>query len=256
MKLCTPIPLLSCLWIFCKWSPNRAEPGGSTEKLLQEFTRSFMIISRRPSILLLCALQVLYESSYILFAYVWTPLFLQLGDTALPQPYIGSVYGCLMAGMLLGILIYCKLSVHLLAPSLLSVATALSCTGMFAAVLVTYPHELSAMKYNLSLLMLVIYQLGSGIYFPTTQRLQKDLLPADNRSSILSLFRVPLNLLAICTLCILSLLDGFGNWVILCVSAILNCGCLVISFILARTIKQSNVDYFILELKPQKEGEV
>ncbi|KRX63196.1 Major facilitator superfamily domain-containing protein 5 [Trichinella sp. T9] len=250
--LCVPILSVAIIWIFCKWAPNRQEMR-SGNHLWNDLTRAKRILLRRPNALIVCIIQSLYEGSFYLFIFMWTPIFIQLNPDANYSPSFGNIYACFMASNLLGTILYRRLSTHLSISNLLSIATACSLAGMGFSVLVGYPGETSGVKYKILLLTLCLYQTGVGLYFPVMQRQQKDILPAEARPVLLALFRVPLNIIAIGALLFLHSHDYYGNWLLLVLCTALLAVCLLTTFLLTSLSKHSDVDYFVLQLKSDDE---
>ncbi|XP_003379610.1 putative dual specificity phosphatase, catalytic domain protein [Trichinella spiralis] len=250
--LCVPILSVAIIWIFCKWAPNRQEMR-SGNHLWNDLIRAKRILLRRPNALIVCIIQSLYEGSFYLFIFMWTPIFIQLNPDANYSPSFGNIYACFMASTLLGTIFYRRLSTHLSISNLLSIATACSLAGMGFSVLVGYPGQTSGVKYKILLLTLCLYQTGVGLYFPVMQRQQKDVLPAEARPVLLALFRVPLNIIAIGALLFLHSHDYYGNWLLLVLCTALLAVCLLTTFLLTSLSKHSDVDYFVLQLKSDDE---
>ncbi|KRY82224.1 Major facilitator superfamily domain-containing protein 5 [Trichinella pseudospiralis] len=250
--LCVPILSVALIWIFCKWTPNRQEMRSGSH-LWNDLTRAKRILLRRPNAFIVCIIQSLYEGSFYLFIFMWTPVFIQLNPDPNYSPSFGNIYACFMASTLLGTILYRRLSIHLSISNLLSIATACSLAGMGFSVLVGYPGETSGFKYKILLLTLCLYQTGVGLYFPVMQRQQKDVLPAEARPVLLALFRVPLNIIAIGALLFLHSHDYYGNWLLLVLCTVLLAICLLTTFLLTSLSKHSDVDYFVLQLKSDDE---
>ncbi|KRZ27929.1 Major facilitator superfamily domain-containing protein 5 [Trichinella pseudospiralis] len=250
--LCVPILSVALIWIFCKWTPNRQEMRSGSH-LWNDLTRAKRILLRRPNAFIVCIIQSLYEGSFYLFIFMWTPIFIQLNPDPNYSPSFGNIYACFMASTLLGTILYRRLSIHLSISNLLSIATACSLAGMGFSVLVGYPGETSGFKYKILLLTLCLYQTGVGLYFPVMQRQQKDVLPAEARPVLLALFRVPLNIIAIGALLFLHSHDYYGNWLLLVLCTVLLAICLLTTFLLTSLSKHSDVDYFVLQLKSDDE---
>ncbi|KRZ68858.1 Sodium/hydrogen exchanger 9, partial [Trichinella papuae] len=250
--LCVPILCVAVIWIFCKWTPNRQEMR-SGNHIWNDLTRAKRILLRRPNAFIVCIIQSLYEGSFYLFIFMWTPIFIQLNPDPNYSPSFGNIYACFMASTLLGTILYRRLSIHLSISNLLSIATACSLAGMGFSVLVGYPGETSGVKYKILLLTLCLYQTGVGLYFPVMQRQQKDILPAEARPVLLALFRVPLNIIAIGALLFLHSHDYYGNWLLLVLCTVLLAVCLLTTFLLTSLSKHSDVDYFVLQLKSDDE---
>ncbi|KAL1226442.1 Molybdate-anion transporter [Trichinella spiralis] len=210
--LCVPILSVAIIWIFCKWAPNRQEMR-SGNHLWNDLIRAKRILLRRPNALIVCIIQSLYEGSFYLFIFMWTPIFIQLNPDANYSPSFALI---------------CRYLIY-------------------------YPLLLRAALPGWVFLYWLVIQTGVGLYFPVMQRQQKDILPAEARPVLLALFRVPLNIIAIGALLFLHSHDYYGNWLLLVLCTALLAVCLLTTFLLTSLSKHSDVDYFVLQLKSDDE---
>jgi len=216
----------------------------SRQPLLSQLARAIPVIVRDPNILLLSIVQALFESCLYIFVFLWTPIFLHVPTSANNggRAAFGALYSSFMASALCGQFIQRILNRRYSALNLLCLSLALSFIGLTISVTVAYPVKESVLKFEVLLLAFTTYELGVGLYFPTMQRLQKDILPAEHRSSILSLFRIPLNLIAGFCLLLLHGHEMYGNWMLLIVCMILMFFCVMLSLLLQGVVKRvSNV---------------
>lgn len=221
-------------------------------KFWSQYGKGLRAIVQKPNVLLLSAVQSLFESAFYVFIFLWTPVFFHLTRVTRVRPPFGGLYSTFMAAALVGTILQRVLSRRIAAINLLTLAAALSFVGLTIVVTVSYPGQESSIKFEVMLWAFCIYQLGVGLYFPVMQRLQKDILPLENRSAMLSLFRIPLNLIASIGLLALHGHEMFGNWMLLIVCMVLLLLCLMTSFLLHGMIKRqtsSDMDHFVLQLK-------
>lgn len=221
-------------------------------RFLLQYGNALRSIVQKPNVLLLSTVQSLFESAFYMFVFLWTPMFLHITRVTRVRPTFGGLYSTFMAAALIGTILQRVLSRRLSAINLLSLSAALSFIGMTIVVTVSYPGHESALKFNVMLWAFCIYELGVGLYFPVMQRLQKDILPLENRSAILSLFRIPLNVIASFGLLALHGHEMFGNWMLLIVCMVLLMLTLMASFLLHGMIKRqstTDMDHFVLQLK-------
>lgn len=126
-----------------------------------------------------------------------------------------------MASALLGTVASRILSRRFSAGQLLATATSIALFALAAASLIVYPRtseSTSLASYQVLLALLCTFELAIGLYLPAMQKLQTDLVPAEERAAVVGLFRVPLNVLATLGLLILHHSGGdrrYGNWLIL-----------------------------------------
>ncbi|XP_035236418.1 molybdate-anion transporter [Anguilla anguilla] len=142
-------------------------------------------------VVLLGAVQALFESVLYIFVFLWTPVLDPHG------PPLGIVFSCLMAASMAGSALYrlatssarCRLQpAHLLCAAVLLAALS------FAVLTVsTAPGRPRPLRSFLAFLLL---ELGCGLYFPAVGFLQGRVIPEDRRAGVLAWFRLPLHLLA------------------------------------------------------------
>ncbi|VDP08400.1 unnamed protein product [Soboliphyme baturini] len=207
--------IASGTWIFQKWPPNRLDIS-KRSYFCGEALGAIRVLVVRPKVLLLCTIQALFESTLCLFIFLWTPLLLPSRPLILDGPNFGVIFACFMASALLGTLLHHRLRCMIQESTLLWLSVSLSFIGMTAAVIISYPTATSVLRFYVLVVTFCLYEFGVGMYFPTMQYLQKHLLPAENRSALLVLVRVPLNALAVCGLLFLHSQEYFGNWMLMC----------------------------------------
>jgi MFS family permease len=126
-----------------------------------------------------------------------------------------------MASALVGTVASRVLSRRFSAGQLLATATAIALFSIAAATLIIYPTEtttVSLASYQVLLTLLCTFELAVGLYLPSMNKLQTELVPTDERAAVVGLFRVPLNLIATVGLLMLHHYGSdrrYGNWLIL-----------------------------------------
>mmetsp|Transcript_5078 Transcript_5078/g.5204 ORF Transcript_5078/g.5204 Transcript_5078/m.5204 type:complete len:540 (-) Transcript_5078:70-1689(-) len=147
-------------------------------------------------ILLLGAVQSLFEGSMYIFVLQWPPAIkaaIQASKfgAAASIPF-GTVFSCLMASCLLGSTAFGALqSKNVKVESSTSVMTAVAAVSMAAAAL--------AGSTNLAALIasFVAFEACVGMYFPSIGTLRSKIIPDSHRSVIMNIFGIPLNLLVV-----------------------------------------------------------
>ncbi len=255
--LAIPVMMVGGFFITKSWDENRLDPS-LHPKFWAQFSRGLRVIAKNPNVFLLSAIQSLFESCIYMFVFLWTPLFLYLKPLIQDRPSFGGIYSCFMASFLLGTLVQRILSRKMAAVSLLNISTAVGFVAMALVVALTYPGTTGVLKFEVVLVVFCTYELAVGLYFPSMQRLQRDILPAEDRAAILGLFRIPLNLIAATGLLILHSREKiYGNWMILILCMVLLALCFMASLLLQGMVKRvgPNVDHFVLQLKPSGDSE-
>ncbi|KAJ8347130.1 hypothetical protein SKAU_G00285310 [Synaphobranchus kaupii] len=141
-------------------------------------------------VMLLGAVQALFESVLYIFVFLWTPVLDPHG------PPLGIVFSCLMAASMAGSALYrlATSSRYRLQPAhLLCAAVLLAAFSFGVLTFSTAPGRPRPLQSFLAFLLL---ELGCGLYFPAVGFLQGRVIPEDRRAGVLAWFRLPLHLLA------------------------------------------------------------
>lgn len=141
-------------------------------------------------VMVLGAVQALFESVLYIFVFLWTPVLDPHG------PPLGIVFSCLMAASMAGSLLYrvATSTRYRLQPGhLLCLAVLLAFFSFFMLTFSTAPGQ---PRPHESLLAFLLLELACGLYFPSVSFLQGRVIPEEKRAGVLAWFRLPLHLLA------------------------------------------------------------
>lgn len=207
---------LGAIW---KWDENTAQSVAQSERnrflngMEQQVANTTKVIdkkeSRQPSIkaavkaivedkkiLLLGAVQALFEGAMYLFVLQWPPLIAsaihasRFGPDAV-VPY-GHVFSCFMASCLLGSSLYGKLQeMGAVKEKSMTIMLAVAALAMTTAAQIGGTHLVS-----LSLAFFV-FETCVGMYFPSIGSLRSKYLPDQHRAVMMNLFGIPLNLMVV-----------------------------------------------------------
>jgi MFS family permease len=180
------------------WKENKAPSSGADEDK-PSIREAVQVIRRDPKIMLVGAVQSLFEAAMYIFVLQWPPAMAtaigQNFGAAAKTPY-GSVFSCFMASCLLGSTMFGQLAKKAVSTEastavMLAVATA----AMTAA---TWTIR-SAGSTNLPCLIasLFCFEACVGMYFPSIGTLRSRYVPDSHRSVIMNLFGIPLNVLVV-----------------------------------------------------------
>jgi len=173
------------------WTENY---GSQTGSLVEKYREGASSIFASPTILRLGIVQALVEASMFTFVFLWTPT-LSAGNMSLP---LGKIFAAFMVSIMVGSYIFRAASKILTPQRCLLVSASLFLTSTIIAsqlaMSTTFPSKLG------SLLAFVLIEIALGIYFPSIGTLRSIYLPGSHRSTIINLFRVPLNLVTATTL--------------------------------------------------------
>jgi MFS family permease len=183
-----PVLALSCLMIGLFWKENY---GDRKMNVLETYTQGVKTIVRDVNILKLGFIQSLVESSMYTFVYLWTPTLTQ-NHTSIP---LGRVFSCFMVAIMIGSFIFRKLVAKMCIEYILLLAISLFFTSNLLATILC-----NSGIQELCLLSFIGIELALGIYFPAIGTLRGFLVPENQRSTVVNLFRIPLNILTVLAL--------------------------------------------------------
>ena len=192
--LAIPLLLASGAIVAYTWKENYGQKKVKFSKTCGEGLRHIFTSKR---IMLIGAMQALFESVMYIFVFLWTPVLDQSGR----DPPLGIVFSNFMICIMIGssifqILINQRYSSQLI----VNMAIVMALVSMVICVGSTKPlNEHPQMSY----LAFLFIEISCGLYFPAMGSLRSRYLPETHRASIMNWFRVPLNLIACIGLLIL-----------------------------------------------------
>ena len=189
------------------------DSSASTDGSIQD---ALKIVLNDPKIMLVGAIQALFESSMYVFVMQWPPTlaieiqqFYRNGSIAVPY---GTVFSCFMACCLIGSTIFgqmAKMGVN----TRTTMTTMLPVASMSLA-LATYAVWSNESTNRCHLVSLVaaffIFEACVGMYFPSIGSLRSQYVPDSHRALIMTLFGVPLNVLVVAIFLYLHKLGSTG----------------------------------------------
>jgi len=202
-----PFELSTCFLLFggllaaFLWKENVAESSGDSDQK-PSIWEAVEVIKSDPKIMLVGAVQSLFEAAMYIFVLQWPPAIskavVKAFGSGSATPY-GTVFSCFMASCLLGSTLFGQLAKMGVATeastsSMLSVAT----IAMTAGTLIVSASS-PAISMSLAGLMAAFFAFEAcvGMYFPSIGTLRSKYVPDSHRSVIMNLFGIPLNLLVV-----------------------------------------------------------
>ena len=182
------------------WSENKA-PQSSDSKTTASIRDAVSLVRRDPKIMLVGAVQSLFEAAMYIFVLQWPPAMAKAVATRFPNsaaavPY-GTIFSCFMACCLLGSTLFGQLAKQAVPTerstiAMLSVAT----VAMSVATWTVQPSNVWA---SLPILAAAFFAFEAcvGMYFPSIGTLRSRYVPDSHRSVIMNLFGIPLNVLVV-----------------------------------------------------------
>jgi MFS family permease len=191
------------------WKENKAQStsnstnGDKNENPDPSIGEAIRVVRRDPKIMLVGAVQSLFESAMYIFVLQWPPAVAKaiaqhFGANAV-TPY-GTVFSCFMASCLLGSTLFGQLSKQ-------SVPTEASTTFMLSAATLAMSAATwtvrsvdsggAALTLPCLITALFCFEACVGMYFPSIGTLRSRYVPDSHRSVIMNLFGIPLNVLVV-----------------------------------------------------------
>lgn len=152
---------------------------------------SWKLLRNDCPLLLLGIIESLYKISHSLLLYIWTPL---LEESTNKIINVGIIYACFMFAKLIG----CEF--------FQGMKQTLKSNTYFIALFITITSAVSLYidyyfnKFNIRLVSLIYFDCTLGAFHPLMSSLKSLMIPEGSRSTIMTFFRVPINICSIVTL--------------------------------------------------------
>jgi len=192
--------------VWSSWNENYGDVGssGNLSAGLQDGISRLMADRK---IWLVGMAQSFFEGSMYTFVFMWTPQLDATNITGSRLPY-GMIFAIFMVSCMIG-----STAVNALSRSY---PTRYFMIGVFALAGVALLPSAMGMGFIPQLLGFCLFEACVGVYFPAWGGLRSQVVPEECRSSIMNLFRVPLNLIVVLILINIDVLRG-STVFILCV---------------------------------------
>jgi MFS family permease len=182
------------LIIFLRWGENYGTI--SDQSIVQQYTHALSIIRGDRRVFLLGAIQSCFEGAMYTFVFLWTPALSPNGEE-IPHGFIFAIFmACSMCGS--------ALASRLMSTPSTSVESYMRTVMMVAALCLAVPVLVPDMGGSpgsglplggqIKLLAFLGFEVCVGIFWPSLMKLRSRYVPEEVRSTIMNLFRVPLNL--------------------------------------------------------------
>lgn len=181
------------------WRENtgNAHPLDSKKPSIAE---ALTILLQDKRMLLLGAVQALFEGAMYIFVLQWPPAMKAVirgawlaGDAdAIAVPY-GTIFSCFMAACLLGSSAFSTMSKR----NMISVEAMAALMLIVSAASMTMSTVVGLQSLPVLITSFLLFEACVGMYFPCMGTLRSAYLPDSHRSVIMTLFGIPLNLIVI-----------------------------------------------------------
>lgn len=167
--------------------------GDAKMPLRSAFVRAFHTLISDKKILLLGIAQAAFEGAMYTFTFVWTPA-LQTASGQLTEIPHGTIFSTFMACTMIGSNIFAMLS------SRASIRVETVMKGVFIIGIILFITATVSTHVNITYLAFLCFEILCGIYFPGMATVRAPYIPEHSRSSLLTFFRVPLNIIVVIAL--------------------------------------------------------
>jgi len=178
------------------WTENKGTPAaGKTAGLMSSLRDGWGAIMNDRRILYTGMVQSLFEGAMYIFVLQWPPA-IQSVLGSQPAPY-GTMFACLMTACMVGSSLFgllLKRSVRVETSMSVMLGTSAAALALASKVMSQAPGPNSV---HLLSLAFFIFEAGVGLYFPSIGTLRSKYVPDAQKGAILSVFRIPLNLIVI-----------------------------------------------------------
>jgi MFS transporter, MFS domain-containing protein family, molybdate-anion transporter len=176
------------------WNENKATLKSNETTSIRE---AVAVVRRDPKIMLVGAVQSLFEAAMYIFVLQWPPAMdgaIQKWFGSAVTPY-GTIFSCFMACCLLGSTMFGQLAkmavpIEHFTVAMLTVATV-------AMSVATWTVQQSTLSLPLLMGAFFAFEACVGMYFPSIGTLRSRYVPDSHRSVIMNLFGIPLNVLVV-----------------------------------------------------------
>ncbi|KAG2485482.1 hypothetical protein HYH03_015756 [Edaphochlamys debaryana] len=194
--------------IYASWPENYGDHAHGGEGMVDALRRQFAVatgsIIGDQRVALLGAMQSLFEASMYTFVFLWTPALSPNGE----KIYHGMIFACFMTASMVGSSLTGLLMKRFKLESYMKYVFAISAVSLavpflFHATDLAGEAKLSAGKDvvrglsktgQVQLVAFCVFEVMVGIFWPSMMTLRARFIPEETRSTIINMFRIPLNL--------------------------------------------------------------
>ena len=186
--------LLTALIVFFSWDENF---GNQDQNTMSSFTKAFDLLRNDPKICTLAFAQSCFEGAMYTFVFMWTPALKSVAETEAEldgktlegstSQYLGVIFSCFMVCVMMGSSIFKIMNTG--KSRLYNLPIALHCVSFLMMGAVTLFYDNKLVVYFCFLL----FEISVGVFYPAYGVIKSEKLPEEIRSSIMNIFRIPLN---------------------------------------------------------------
>jgi MFS family permease len=205
--------IVGTIVVWSTWSENY---GDSQVDSATSFGTAWNHVVSNKKIWLVGISQSLFEGSMYVFVFMWTPQLDETNPTGEKLPY-GTIFAIFMVSCMIGSSCVSMLSKWKPAREYMIFIFAAAIFAMVPAAL--------GMGFFAQLFGFCMFEACVGVYFPTWGSLRSAVVPEESRSTIMNLYRVPLNFIVVLILWNIDVLKGSTVFSMCCVGLIASATC-------------------------------
>ncbi len=189
------IPLaLTALIVAFTWSENY---GNANQNITGSFTKAFELIKSDPRICTLAVAQSCFEGAMYTFVFMWTPALKTAEESKAEEEgraleegtsqYLGVIFACFMVCVMVGSSVF-KLT-NTSKTRLYKIPLILHGVSFITMLLITVFYDHKLVVY----ICFLVFEISVGVFYPAYGVIKSEKLPEEIRSSVMNIFRIPLN---------------------------------------------------------------
>lgn len=181
------LSLITLVYVMINWTENY---GDIKVSAFSNARKAINQIKENGNILKIGLVQCLFETPMYVFVYLWTPTLEKSKHKDFESSIIhGLIFSCFMVAIMLGSSIFSRLikyfRVELISTLNLIIASIAMIIPVFSS------------NVYIIFISFIVFEICCGIHFPSLGTQRNDILPDETRSTIMSLFRVGLNIFVV-----------------------------------------------------------
>lgn len=191
------VPLaLTAVIVMSSWSENFGNPDHS---MVSSFNKSFQLVKSDPKISTLALAQSCFEGAMYTFVFMWTPALKTAEEMKAEEEgyadkledstsaYLGVIFACFMVCVMVGSSIFKLVATN--KRRLYQIPLILHAVAFTMMLMVTFFYEYKLVVY----ICFLIFEISVGVFYPAYGVIKSEKVPEEIRSSVMNIFRIPLN---------------------------------------------------------------
>eukprot|EP00656_Telonema_subtile_P035130 TRINITY_DN39124_c0_g2_i1.p1 TRINITY_DN39124_c0_g2~~TRINITY_DN39124_c0_g2_i1.p1 ORF type:complete len:473 (+),score=78.07 TRINITY_DN39124_c0_g2_i1:157-1575(+) len=169
------------------WDENHGDASLGVVNMLAQGAST---IRSTPRVALLGVMQLLFEGSMHVFIFSWTPQFQQVQGVDKAELPLGEIFACFMGALMLGSVLYKQMLKD-------SVSGRGAGGYVFLAAAICFVSAANSQSFSVTFISFVGFEVCCGLYFPMVGTIRSQQLPEESRAAVMSLFRLPMNMVVV-----------------------------------------------------------